>query len=442
MRTRALVPILCALFLALCLTTCKKVPVNQPVDNLPPETHLYVEEVLDTIGAKQTLCWYGNDRDGYVVGYYWAVDDTGDRHWTEINCSTFVFESGSLAVFHDFYVWAEDNEGGTDPSPAQLQLPVINTAPEVDFVPGSVPKDTTFPVATFFWTGTDVDGDNTILWYFYRLDTYPDSAWDSIPAQLEENSVTLTDIEPGDRTFFLLARDNAGALSDTLTFPRIGESWHVKAAEGQILLVDDEPEDEADATYRDFLDGSGYLYSVWNVETGLPYSSADVNEVLNNMGFTTVLWYTGRDEGHVSGAEGPLSAYTGSSSNHLMIVSSSVLPETTSIFVEDILHVDTLTAPNTSLPPSFQAEPQLAGYPDLESEGADRIDGFEPDTLAEALYRLEDSPLWDGNPAVALRYPTGGPATLILFSIPLHKMNGQGNVQDLLDKIIREEFGN
>jgi hypothetical protein len=424
---------LIAILLVFC--TCRKKPPDQPVPNIPPDTRLFIEGEIDTTGARQTLCWYGNDPDGEVVGFYWAIDDTSLKNWIEKNCSTFVFSSADTPIIHIFYVWAVDNEGEADTSPAFLILPVINTPPTVNFVENSLPPDTTFPVASFYWEGHDEDGDETIEGYYWRLDTDPDTLGNFVDAS--QTHITIYDIQPGERIFTVRALDEAGALS-----PPLQDTFYVKEVVGDILLVDDEIGDDGGSFYRNFLENQGFLYSEWRIEYGLPYSSQDVYTIINELGFNTIIWYTG-DSSHFSGAQGALTKYLDDGKN-LLLISPSILDLPLSDFNRNYLHVGELTQPERFLIPIWPLIAQVSPYPDtltLSVSIIAHVDGFEPDSLSEALYRCYESTVWD-SAAVALRYPKESEnANLIFFSIPLHMVNGLDNIDDLLYHILTEEFG-
>ncbi len=408
--------------------SCYRKPPTRLVENIPPETYLFLEGTIDTVGARQHLYWFGNDPDGEVVGFWLAIDDSTPQIFTRRNDSTFVFSSDSTVIIHTFYVWAEDNEGALDPTPASLTLPVINTPPTVNFVAGTLPKDTTFPVATFSFEGHDEDGDHTIEGYLLWLDT------DSQPQILDpaQTSITLYDIPPGERTVYIQAFDEAGALSDTLR-----HTWFVQPVVGQVLLVDDDPETASDQFYRDFFDSQGIPYSVWKVWDGLPPSPIDINAVINELGFTTILWYTGT-ETQLEGATVPLTDFIQDSSHKLILTGKSVLLVSQEYFTHNVLHVDTVTAWNTIILPITPLIAQVPGIPDtltLSAPILDRVDGFEPDSLAEALYRFtETAPA--GPAALALRYPAGDQARLFVFTFPLDQMNGNGNIPQLLFTIL------
>jgi hypothetical protein len=98
------------------------------------------------------IYWAGSDRDGAVTGFYWAVTETtavsaipgalppplpgpkaADYHFTTRTDSTFIF-STSLEVpdrVHTFYVYAVDDKGRADPTPARFMFRAYDRFPPI-----------------------------------------------------------------------------------------------------------------------------------------------------------------------------------------------------------------------------------------------------------------------------------------------------------------------
>ncbi len=434
------------------ISGCMKVPQPNPVANQPPDTHLFVEGRTDTVGGRQIMHWWGNDPDGYIVGYYIKID-TSDWIWTTSNESLIIFHSESTVIEHRFQAKAVDNEGAEDPTPATVVIPTINTPPRIAFAYNSLPQDTTFPVATFYWEAHDDDGDQTIAGYMWKLDT--DTTWNIIDDGAVGH-ITIRDIQPGERTFTVKAFDEAGAVSpDSATY-----TWYVKPVRGHILLVDDESGDNAGRFYRQILDSLGLdttQYSIWGVEHGLPYSPYDISAIVNDLGFDVIIWYTGNLDNHITGVQGALATYI-DNGKKLFLISQNIINQrsTSNMFVKQYLHVDTLIAVDKNLFPSGNpVYPEslivgcIEGYPDTLSATTivPYIDAFEPDSMADAIYRLTEAhdttALWPGTPAVAVRYPKveNGSAQVIFFSLQLDKMDKRHNIYELFRHVLRDEFG-
>ena len=422
-----------ALFLSIALlfTGCLKKKAPLEYRNIPPETFIFIEGETDTVTAKQKICWYGNDPDGKVVGFEWAIDDTSIKTYTEVNCSTFIFQSGAEPIVHFFYVWAIDDSGAVDTTPAMLKIPVINSPPQVFLDTYKVPPDTSFPVATFYWFGEDEDGNETITGYRFRLDYWDE--WTFVPP--ETTHITLRDIEPGERSFMIQAFDEAGALSDTSIW-----TWTVKPATGEVLVVEDVGGDTTSTIFEHFLESEGVEFSIWHIRVDLPASSQDIYSVINELGFTTILWSSG-DTCRIENISSALEPYLDSEKNFL-VSSKGLLGAELSDFIKEYFHVDTVPYVDKILLEDSILIGEVEGYPDSLKVSAPiiaKVDGFEPDDSAETLYRgpqqfLEKS-------SVALRYPRGGPARLVLFTFPLALTDGLGNVNDLLNYVLFNEFG-
>lgn len=423
--------LLASLILILGSSGCLKKKSPRGYQNIPPETFIFVQGEVDTVTAKQEICWYGNDPDGQVIGYEWAIDDSSLRTFTESNCSTFVFSSGMEPIVHLFFVWAIDDSGARDTTPASLKIPVVNTPPRVYLDTYRIPPDTTFPVATFFWIGEDDDGNETITGYRYKLDYWTE--WTIVSP--DTNHVSLTGIEPGVRTFSIQAFDEAGALSDTALW-----NWTVTPAEGEILVVDDDTTLQGtDSLLARYLDQAGIPYSFWRIDRGLPPSSRDVHAIINELNFQVILWATGASS-HIGDASSSLMDFL-EAGKRILLTGKAVLGSELSELERSYFHVDSVTHLDRILPNGQLLLSEVEGYPETLEVNApiiDRVDGFLPDSEAETLYRGPTQ--FFGESSLGSRYPKGGPARVILLTFPLEGVDGRGNVPQLLDKIF-EEFG-
>jgi hypothetical protein len=96
---------------------------------------------IGTIPIRFHVYWAGGDRDGAVVGYYWAVVETlpfppegsfrppplpgprpADYHYTTRSDSTFIFNVAEDVPdrLHAFFIYAVDDQGKADPTPARF----------------------------------------------------------------------------------------------------------------------------------------------------------------------------------------------------------------------------------------------------------------------------------------------------------------------------------
>ncbi|MFA6457312.1 MAG: hypothetical protein WCW40_10865 [Bacteroidota bacterium] len=215
---------------ALLSLSCQKDLPNQPKQNQPPVTRLWVtsDSLLNETVSRQHLYFYGEDPDGYVVGFLIAFvkdsaanftaipnPDTLSYVWTTRNDTiialpllqkkdkfTIIVRSvdnrfspegvnnGALIKGFPAPYWDRDSNGvrstgdvalpamqeGIDPKGCIQLFPIKNTPPNVRFAVTPDENaftieqpDTTFTVATFAWSGNDDDGNSTITGYRIAL---------------------------------------------------------------------------------------------------------------------------------------------------------------------------------------------------------------------------------------------------------------------------------
>ena len=237
---------------------CSKRLVNEPMANQPPETYLALvpDGELRRSVSQQHIHWWGVDPDGFIAGYYFSLDSA---RWTFTarTDSVFTFRLNRLDTTYSFFVAALDEQGLRDPTPASLRYPIQNSPPTVAYLLTSTVPETTYTVATFQWNGTDIDGNETIVSYYYALDdTSNPSKWKRISG--EANLVTLfksDGLTEGNHAFYLKAQDVAGAFSPIIRMPDTGKVWYVREPKGDFLIVRDYlPTDFAASLYRTVFD--------------------------------------------------------------------------------------------------------------------------------------------------------------------------------------------
>ena len=194
--------IVLTIFLEIVFFSCSNDVVDNPIGNQPPHTglFLYPDSSISSQPSKINVHWWGDDPDGFVIGYYFSWDS---KNWsfTASNDSLFALQIGAVDTNYIFQVSAVDNggngiydndilqngidygaepfndnngnavwdEGETftdigliDPSPASINFPIKNSAPLVEWDQLTVLPDTSFPAMSFGWDATDIDGDGTI----------------------------------------------------------------------------------------------------------------------------------------------------------------------------------------------------------------------------------------------------------------------------------------
>lgn len=261
MRRLAGLIVLAALLAIVATAGCAKRKIVA-VENLPPETTLFVQGSLDTVNHVVRLFWFGSDPDGEIVGYEFMIDNPAQpesAHWVFTNRtdSLFTIHAPAGYAMPTFRVRAIDNSptprpsdapvnapaGQRDPSPAIQDFQFSNQAPTVRFTQRLIPTDTTYASVTLAWTATDPDGNDQALRFQVGLDT--------VPAALHlvaGNGVTLdtTDFKVAGeypttrpRQAFIRAIDDGGRTSawDSVR-------WVVRAPASvhpNLLLIDDVP---------------------------------------------------------------------------------------------------------------------------------------------------------------------------------------------------------
>jgi hypothetical protein len=240
-------------------------------ENLPPTTSLTVDEINLSEGerlvSQVNISWWGDDPDGYVVGYELFIGDIttandGDWTFTESSDSTFILpiEEGEQDADVQFTVRAVDNNDTRDPDPPNVVFPITNSSPVIQFNNFETPPDTTYRIASFGFTASDPDGDANLNRIEIALnDTTSEDAWKEIEIGLNlvtlriddtldnptadvllgrsafDSNITFDTVNlNGTNEFYVRSVDNAAALSDAVSY-----SWHVKKQESTVLFLND-----------------------------------------------------------------------------------------------------------------------------------------------------------------------------------------------------------
>lgn len=192
------------LLLAFILVSCYDKMPNNPVENKPPTTKIFLEPEPDSSISQQPstikLHWTGDDPDGIVIGFYFTFNGT-NWTFTTRNDSLFGLKIGAIDTTFQFKISAVDNSGNgkydsqifqnninfghepfidknnnskwdegesyidiglIDPNPAVLLIPIKNSAPIISWNILSTLPDTSFPAMSFGWNVSDIDGDESI----------------------------------------------------------------------------------------------------------------------------------------------------------------------------------------------------------------------------------------------------------------------------------------
>jgi hypothetical protein len=257
---------------------CRKIPTENTDRNRPPETYL-TAAATDTIAGggltrvphRYRAQWSGADVDGEIAGFFVAVTETtvditngrpfklpsprpSQYRFTTSRESLFTFdvlEGRGTDREHALYVYAIDNQGKVDPTPAVTHfvardqhlpgihftrsvatgtiyendgnggvIPVAFSRPLTDGkeLPPSAPRDTipSGGVIHFEWEGFDEDFSSTITGYLFKLVETEFIRTDSTVTSVEYGtplSPTPGPIPIGLNTFRIRSVDEAGGTT-------------------------------------------------------------------------------------------------------------------------------------------------------------------------------------------------------------------------------------
>lgn len=236
--------------------TGKPIPTDKNPRKIPIRFHLY---------------WAGSDPDGVVSGFYWAVTETTassdptipmpplpgpkpqDYHFTNRTDTTFIFDvqTDHPDREHAFFIYAVDNKGKADPTPARFYFtafdhfqptPIFLQARAVGSTVPYAPHQTVFAIPDtvnftdvndiqtfardtvaansrldFAWTANIVVAGNGVQKYCYKLDEPDLTCGDSTTHSVSYNTGLpgSPPVSVGTKVFHLQVVDVAGGGSDS-----------------------------------------------------------------------------------------------------------------------------------------------------------------------------------------------------------------------------------
>lgn len=513
-----LISVLLAVF---AFISCSEKITGSKVENLPPDTKIFLfpdnENVISKQKSKLHVYWWGDDPDGFVIGYYIKWEN-GTWAFTTKTDSIFTLAISGMDTNYTFYVAAVDNYGNkkydnqvirnninfgpepfvdkngngvydegeeyidiglVDPSPASFRFPIKNSPPEISFQKNSEVPETTFTVASFAWSVTDLDGDETVDKLYIALNDT--SSFVEIPGHINFLTIVAKPPFPSDNVnakiyfgssinqsyekdlpnlklnslnrFFIKAKDIAGAYSKTISMPDSTKKWFVKKPKGEILIIDDYTiADNAEAFYKSMFDsiGLGNKYDYLDIKFGKTSSTPGIflpkfinptfTETMRL--FKAVFWFTDNDP-TLEVAQLSVRNYTERGGKILLSMIFPQIFDTRSL--GDFLPIDSVSPTPISFipintPVNVTAEGQSIGYPQLQRDGSPspvaRIRTFYPSSAAALkLYTLGLS----GNPIIGFK---DNDTRRVFIGLPLHRLNGgQSNVKEFFRKVFIDEFG-
>ncbi len=448
------------IFLLAAFGGCTEDFSDNPKPNQPPSTFLSIfsDKDLSATISRQTLNWWGDDPDGIVKGFIFTFNPNAENveEWNENSSSlswtfttatqeTFTLSLAGRDTVFSFWVKAIDDEGAADPNGAVQDFPVINTRPVVDFPVGTDVPESTFTVAEFVWTGTDLDGDDTISKYQYVLDdTTDESAW--IDVDGTTTSVVLTELVGGEHVFFLRAVDLAGAKSALIRMPREQDNvWFVREPSSNFLMVDDHnTADNTDSFYKSTVQEIVGPVDVWDIKSnGSALEPPTVRAFLLTLKlFDRIFWYA--DTGPtLDKAQAALPTFIEEGGKVLMSTSfrefSSNQGDPLDFSPADSLgiRISRITRNQLIVPTTDYA---ALGLPDLQVNTAIIPNVFPvvPKISSQTMYTLPSSSAWPGTPPMAV---INADQNFVFWGLPLAVLNGQETVPTLFRILLVDVLG-
>ncbi len=483
--------------------SCSKEHPSQPNRHSSPETYLSLtpDTTLRRTTSQQHIHWWGVAPDGLVIGYFVSLDSVTWTFTTQ-NDSLFSLRLNTIDTTYTFYVSAVNNYGNgiydfqtpwgpepftdlngnnhwdagepfidlgeVDPTPASLQFPIRNTPPAVSFVLKSDVPETTYTVATFQWSGSDLDGNETITNYYYALDdTSHLSSWKPLSGGL--NNVTLfkkDGLVEGSHVFYLRAKDVAGAFSKTVRMPDTTKTWYVKEPKGDFLIINDiqfvDPKASAEAKYKGILDtllnGRLGTKDILNIKVGSTATSrGKFVPALINPTFTETLklfkyvfWF-GDNTPSLEIAQTSIPGFIKSGGK---VFFCSGFPENVSgqgslvdfapiQNVENSFFAQKLFQNESMLPVADLSYPILS-RDTINDAGIYQFPrGIIPKIDADTLYKMQSSSRWSGQPVMGVRgKDLSGQTNFVLIAAMLHRFaTPPKNMAALFRKVFADEFG-
>ncbi len=446
------------------LASCSDHLTDSPNANQPPVTHLALRSVapdsLNPTTSKQTLHWWGDDPDGRVVGFIYTfnsnagnlsswTDNATDANWTFTpnTQETFTLRLAGTDTNYTFWVKAVDDQDAADPTGARQTYPIVNSSPVVEFPLGTDVPDTTFTVANFSWSASDLDGDDTIARFEYVLDDSNAASWRQIPAGV--TSITLGVLEglvEGRHVFYLRAVDIAGAHSRIISMPRDPQgTWYVRVPRSTFLVVDDyNVADNSANFYHAILRDLVGVFDVWDIKRDnralVPASSEAFARTLQL--FDLIFWYTDT-EPNLEKAQVSVPQFLDRGGKILMVASFQEFASNQGDPL-DFSPVDSLGGRIARITRNQNIDPAPAfastGFPPLRVNASiiPNVFPLVPKISADTMYVLPPNPaLWPGTPVIGV---VDGTSTFVFFGIPLASADGLGTVRALFEKILNDIF--
>lgn len=482
--------VLCLLLLSV-LASCKKGFEGTELGNLNPDTYLVTDTIIrfgpDRLESEVVLKWWSDDPDGFVIGYEFTFDAeiTESTIWTytERQDSTFILAppAGADSADFVFQIRAIDNYGLKDPTPARLVIPVKNSPPTAQFVPGLITPQKSFPVLKYFWTGSDPDGTDNLLRYElcfndttstpYVLDKIVSSAifeatepgLDNMVCKVYQNAATLPNGETisgmlGNawNTLYIRAVDQSLATSAYVA----ADSVFVKKVNSNVLMVNGYSTTTNESFYATRLINNG-IAVFDTIQIFAQIAGAYTQQSADNITqakvfdlFDLIIWFSNNADNSFSLAQKTTESFFNSGGKMLMSVYISSSFDPLSNFL-DFTPIASLVNPvDTTLILDNGASllPVDGGWPELQSTAI--VGTVKPINLQIGATPLYNAALtakdnislsltpWTGvSTVMAKKTDISGNTNFVIATLELNKLDGLLNMDLLFEKVLNDEFG-
>ncbi len=464
--------------LALLFFSCQR--EGDVVAEKNPDTKISLDAINltgeDRLNSVVSLSWMGTDNDGYVLGYEISYDQN-TWYYTTSNDSTFTFllEAGSDTTDIDFYLRSVDNDGLKDQTPAYLSIPLKNTPPVATIVSSSFPNDTANCVFTFEWDATDLDGDESIIAAYIKVN---DGDWFEI-----DNNQNIITLIPTDETASgavdanVYYGTNMNPLNDVIDGLRLNDTNTVYVKVMDLANSESEPDTSSTVFVKprtaDLLVISGQSQATANI-----YRNA-LNQVYPNYDFINYNINTGENQPkfwnptfqhlinlydkifiHGDGTifTNPINSQTDiligyaapfiqnfvtNGGKSLIISTFSSNNDLTNIAT--VMPFDSISSSNglAVFEPDSSLIPLYGSYPTMNPNNfMIGVYPFYPTADATPMYRAEITSQsgWSGPDIMAASRSTGNNTYQVFFTAPLYQIGTDSERQDLLDQILNNDF--
>lgn len=464
---------LLALFLL--ITSCKK---GEKIANQAPETYLFLDKIelsgSDRLNSIVQLHWRGEDKDGIVKHFEFSINGS---EWQITTRTDSIFRlnltEGIDTADIQFEVRAVDDQDLKDPTPASLIIPIKNTAPVIQFDENYYPSDTTYPVLTFLWNASDLDGNSTLDSLYLKVNNgnwisfspsvtmvtiipdHPKSPGKQnakVYVMYNKNTYSqfLTDFEvDGNNQFYLKAKDKGGLFSEIDS----SKIFLVQAQKSDIILVDGVGTNPRPITlYGPLIDQlyGSYDYLDFTLSSHFPKMTLTLEWWFQL--HKEIFWYassTVTQLDYIERSEAVIQNCLNSGKKFLFSIPvPKTLNPTSAIY--RFSPIDSLTIQKDAfMMNTGQAYPDninAINYPILKNTGPgliSQISPFYPKASARILYRADltaGSGAWNDSTIVAAKLLNPQNKTnLIFFVIPLDKLNGNSNLVQFF-QAVKNEF--